>query len=790
MKKLILIIQFVAISLNLSGQETLKGKVLDNETKEPLIGANILIVGTALGTVTDLNGSFSLSHATTIEQLEISYVGYEKQSVIVADNKILTVSLSPLANNLEQVVVTANREAALRSEAPIAISKISPLVINDTKPVLLTEIMNKVPGVLMPNYNNEQHAMAIRQPMTTSAYYLYLEDGVPTRPMGVFNHNALIEMNLFAISNVEVVKGPASSLYGPEAVGGAVNFITLRPTAIPTARVGIQMDQWGYKRMQYGAGGMITKKLGLYVGGFEARQNNSWLTNSDYTKSSINARLDYTLSKKTQLTAALSLNEYNSDMPGNVDSTAYYSREYVSTTDFTYRKVHSVRARVTAQHNWNKNNESSVTLFYRDNYIQQNPNYSIRWKQGDSIATGEINRNAFYSKGIMVQHSKRFDFLNARILAGGLYDNSPTNYWAYSTDLEALLRPDKKSVERYIFVSERKDKSMANYNALLQNAALYTQFEINPTDELKLTLGMRYDRMSFDYENFLNNTSGTKTYQNITPKIGATYELGNNKGIYVNFSRGFSPPGLTAIFRKRPNSDPNAPAEFYYNLEPATFDNYEAGGWVSFFKNSIYLDGAVYQMNGNYELLNIRQEDNSVDYQSAGKTLHRGVEYGITYKPNSEWTIRFGGTNVIHRFEKFTLSNKATDQVKNVDGKTMPQAPGWIANSEVTYKPVYAKGLRLALEWQRISGWYENQLNTRKYDDRTLFGLKGVSYLNFRVGYTWKRIEVFTNIMNLTNELYANTSSVGNGVDDRTTYGAAAPRTFVMGIQYNIFAKR
>ena len=78
----------------------------------------------------------------------------------------------------------------------------------------------------------------------------------------------------------------------------------------------------------------------------------------------------------------------------------------------------------------------------------------------------------------------------------------------------------------------------------------------------------------------------------------------------------------------------------------------------------------------------------------------------------------------------------------------------------------------------------------KKYDDRTLFGAKGVSYLNFRVGYNWKQIEVFTNIMNLTDELYANTSSVGNGVNDRTTYGAAAPRTFVMGVQYNIFAKR
>jgi iron complex outermembrane receptor protein len=99
--------------------------------------------------------------------------------------------------------------------------------------------------------------MAIRQPFTTNSYFLYMEDGVPIRPMGVFNHNSILEFNQFAISSVEVVKGPVSSIYGPEAVGGAINFITQRPTILPTAKIGIQADQWGYQRLQYGAGAMM-----------------------------------------------------------------------------------------------------------------------------------------------------------------------------------------------------------------------------------------------------------------------------------------------------------------------------------------------------------------------------------------------------------------------------------------------------------------------------------------------------------------------------------------------------
>ena len=97
----------------------------------------------------------------------------------------------------------------------------------------------------MVNLGNEQHMMAIRQPMTTNAYYLYLEDGLPIRPMGIFNHNALLEINQFNLQSIEVVKGPVSSLYGPEAVGGAMNLISLKPSINPEFKFGIQADQVG-----------------------------------------------------------------------------------------------------------------------------------------------------------------------------------------------------------------------------------------------------------------------------------------------------------------------------------------------------------------------------------------------------------------------------------------------------------------------------------------------------------------------------------------------------------------
>jgi iron complex outermembrane receptor protein len=248
-----------------------QGLVFDAQTKEPLPGVTLAFPD-GKGAITDANGHFSRTN--TVTKVIVSAVGYRKQEVSLALGQPIRIALEPAVEDLQTVVVTGNREAALRTETPIAISKLSAKLINETKPTSIYEVINKTPGVLMVNLNNEQHMMAIRQPMTTNAYFLYMEDGVPIRPMGVFNHNALLEMNQFTVSSIEVVKGPVSSIYGPEAVGGAVNFITQRPTAVPTARVGIQADQWGYQRIQFGAGA-TQGKFGIYVGGFVSRQRNS-----------------------------------------------------------------------------------------------------------------------------------------------------------------------------------------------------------------------------------------------------------------------------------------------------------------------------------------------------------------------------------------------------------------------------------------------------------------------------------------------------------------------------------
>ncbi|OGS70222.1 MAG: TonB-dependent receptor [Flavobacteria bacterium RIFCSPLOWO2_12_FULL_31_7] len=684
--------------------------------------------------------------------------------------------------SIEEVYVTANKTATKKSEMPVAIHKLSKKIIEETKATSMYELVNKVPGAIMVNLGNEQHSMAIRQPMTTNSYFLYLEDGLPIRPLGIFNHNALLEINQFNLQTIEVVKGPTSSIYGPDAIGGSINLISVNPSLHPSFKIGIQADQFGYKNVS-ASGSTTFGKLGIHVAGLFADQKDSWMAYSDYKKANINAKLVYNFNNKTKLIGTIFNGNYNSNMFGSVNESTFLNRNYTSQTDFTYRKSGALRTKLTFEKEWNSNSKTSITTYFRDNKLGQNPSYGIRWTTGQTTAKGEINSNNFKSYGALIQQIQNINFLKTEAVAGVLYDYSPITYFSNQINLKANLNPGGQTVNTYENLGENGVK-LADYDSNVKNIATYIQTKTKLNHDLILTFGMRHDIMDLSYTNYLNNTNGNQKYERTTFKGGLNFIINKNVGYYVNYSEGFTPPGVTSIFRLKPGTGGNTgiPADFYYNLKPALFRNYEIGGYANLIPNQLTIDYAFYLLNGQNELLNIRQADNSFDYQSAGQTRHKGVEFSLNYYHSKQVQFRIGGTTSQHTFVKFDVSTKPSDPLKNLDGFEMPSAPKWSGNSEITYKPNWFPNFRIALECQYVSSFYQDQINTVKYE--------GYTILNSRLGYTWKNFEVFTNILNATDKLYAYNVTRANTANSPATYTVAAPRTFMFGIQYSFDLKK
>lgn len=158
------------------------------------------------------------------KQFAISVLTLLINPTVFAANETQTLSA------LEEVTVTGTREPTPLSEVSESVGIIKKETITFTAPAHPQQLLGQIPGVTVNVTNGEGHTMGIRQKIGTDSVYLYLEDGIPIRATGFFNHNALYEVNIPQAGGVEVVKGIGSALYGSDAIGGTVNILTNKPT--------------------------------------------------------------------------------------------------------------------------------------------------------------------------------------------------------------------------------------------------------------------------------------------------------------------------------------------------------------------------------------------------------------------------------------------------------------------------------------------------------------------------------------------------------------------------------
>ncbi len=768
--RLLTMLSIILLSQQLTAQTIVKGRIIDAQTKEPIYGATIHcdMKDCNCGCSTNAEGFFELN-CKQCKNLTVSQVGYAS-TLIDVNTDFKFVALETKTSMLNQVVVTANRgQAAKRSEAPIAIATLNNKLIQDAKAISVDQLLNKVSGVNMIDLGNEQHQMSIRQPMTTRSLFLYLEDGIPVRTTGLYNHNALLEMNMAATKSIEVIKGPSSSLYGSEAIGGAVNFISLSPTAVPLFKVSLQGNDIGYKRTDLQTS-FLKGKFGMVINGYYADKKNKVLEFNDFNKKAISLRADYRFTDKTSITNQFSYIDYYSDMAGGIDSAMFASKTFTNPQTFTYRLVKSFRYTSTLKHEWNENSNSTLTAGYRANTIGQNPAYRIKddykkvnnvWRGDKTLAHGEINASKFKSVVLIAQHRQRFDWMNTELIAGASADLSPSTY---SAD---YIRIKKDTISKKYLSYTAPDSALTNYSTRINNYAAFINASLSPVKNLRLVASLRYDLFTYKFNNklkpsaFSGSPDTSNNFKRVSPKIGLTYNFTNRIGFYANYSQGFVPPQVTEMYTG---------VKVPY-LKPSIFNNYEIGGWMDIVSNKFSADISLYRLEGNDEIISVRLNDGSTENQNAGKTLHQGIEFGLNAMPVKSLSFRFSGAYSKHEFIQHS------EKGVSMNGNVMPNAPEILFNTEVWYRPIWLQGFRIGAEVQKVGKYFVDPANNATYE--------GYMTMNIRAGYRKNAFEIWANAMNVTNEYYSNItakSSFG------WSYRLADPRNFNIGVSYDIYS--
>lgn len=265
---LILCIAGLLGTLGFSQNTSIKGKVTDNG--EPLPLANILLKGTQKGTATDIDGLYELTNippgSYVLLVTSLGYLPYQtKISLGQNESKTIDIRLEASAQNLEETVVTGTLKPVSRLESPVPVEVYSPTFLKKNPTASIFDALQNVNGV-RPQINcnvcntGDIHINGLEGP-----YTLVLIDGMPI-VSGLGTVYGLTGIPNSLIEQIEIVKGPASSLYGSEAVGGLINIITKNALNAPDFFADVFATGWGEYNLDIGSKIGIGKKAELLLG--------------------------------------------------------------------------------------------------------------------------------------------------------------------------------------------------------------------------------------------------------------------------------------------------------------------------------------------------------------------------------------------------------------------------------------------------------------------------------------------------------------------------------------------
>lgn len=670
---------------------------------------------------------------------------------------------------LEDVVVSGTREAERRSETAATIGVIKGEAIRNAKATHPTEIMGRVPGVWVNITGGEGHQTAIRQPLTTAPVYAYLEDGIPVRSTGFFNHNALYEANMPQAGGIEVTKGPGSALYGSDAIGGVVNILSRRPPSKAEVEASADAGSFGWKRLLLTGGNAFGDNA--VRADLNMTKTDGWRQATGYTRDSGSLRWDRALGDDATLKVFFTGSKIDQQTAGSsgLVMANYINNPKLNTEPISYRKVSAMRLSAAYEREAG-NTLLSITPYYRDDSMDLLANWSLGY---DPTAYNTNNK----SYGLMAKYRMDFEPYRTRVIVGMDVDNSPGGR-AEDSVTTTLVGGAYTS---YILKNRVYD-----YKVTYQGVSPYIHGEMSPTPTLRLTGGLRYDDMGYDFQNNLPATAkqGTGTgakwygqsasttthYTHLSPKLGATYAFSESLNGFATYNHSFRTPSEGQLFRPAAAATAAAAqalAASSLALKPVKVDSYEVGlrgkaaGGISY-------EASLYSMTKRDDILNQRDPVTAATIQSNnGRTLHEGIELGAGGDVVSALRL-----DVSYSYAKHTYKNWVTNTT-NFTGKEMAVAPRTIANARLTYTPGFLQGGNFGAEVVTLGSYWMDDTNTTRYSGHNLLNLSA----SYRFGHD---LELFAKVRNATDRRFAE-SATGTGAAGK--YSPGLPRAIHVGLQ-------
>ncbi|WP_299325461.1 TonB-dependent receptor [uncultured Maribacter sp.] len=425
----------------------------------------------------------------------------------LAQSQVESSKDSILSQQLDEVIVTATRTERQLSSLPLPVTLVGKKQIIKSGTVRLNEILNEQTGII--TVADESGFQGVQIQGIASDYILILIDGVPLvgRSAGNFDLSRLTVGN---IKQIEVVKGPASSLYGSEALGGVINIITGKPqtealSGNASYRIGsftqqdINLDlKQAFKKFRYG---FFANRFSS--NGYDLNEDVEGQTVNPFTNYTLNGRLYYDFNDKLSLFTSARFYDQNQDAGFTLDSIQY--------TGDTKEREWNTHARL--DHKWTPNLTMAYELYYT--------NYMATELLADPISTDVLSDSDFNQKLFRPEVRGSYTFASKNENNTGLQNGTLTAGMGLQLD--------------------ELDRTYFDETVNFTSQYLYAQYDFNPIEKLNIIAGARFDNHS-EYNN------------QFSPKLALRHQLNNNLSIKGSVGYGFKAPDFRQLYFDFTNS--------------------------------------------------------------------------------------------------------------------------------------------------------------------------------------------------------------------------------------------
>ncbi|HKS05978.1 MAG TPA: TonB-dependent receptor [Gemmatimonadaceae bacterium] len=520
------------------------------------------------------------------------------------------------ARTLPTVAVSTTRTATSALTTPMALTAIGPQELRSMSGYGLDEALSKVPGVIAQSRFGTSDVRIVirgfgargagdRSNAGTSRGIRVLVDGIPeTEPDG---RTAFDQIDLATASAVEVIRSNASSVWG-NASGGVINVLTSSWNPNPMIEAQPVYGSFGLERYALRMSAPMGSSSNMYVN-YTNTTWEGWRDHSDSRRLLVNAGFVTKPGASTKLGFYASGANHLQHIPGPLTlaqveaDPEQANATYATRDERRYNRI--VRFGATVDHEINDKFGISGMAFVSPKYLQRSERNTFR-----DFTRYHLGGN-FLARWTAAFSPK----VNSRLTVG-VDDQFQDG---------AILFYNLVNGQRGPTLADNKSEGAQTFGAFVQD-------ELLVGDRLTLLAGARSERVSYYNKNFINPAiNGSKDFTKTTPKLGASWKLGNARAIYANFAGGVEVPAGNEV-DPGPNQGTVAMNPL---LEPIVSNTFEVGmksGYERVGPLTLSGDIAFYNTNVKNDLQPYNQ---GRFYMSAGKTRRRGLEIGVNAETNA-----------------------------------------------------------------------------------------------------------------------------------------------------------